>query len=97
LILLIEKIIVMTTKREDVRETISKGKDFYPQVSQLFQSKQNAALLYDDGGVTRANGLIADIFTKENKQYIRMDNGLEIAVSSLLAVNGLFADDYSEC
>lgn len=82
---------------QDTRETIPTGSNFYPQVKELFDKKQKAALLYEDNGVTRANGFITDIFEKENQSWLRLDNGNEIAISGIYAINGTFASDYSEC
>lgn len=81
----------------DTRETIPTGGSFYDLVVALFQQKQKAAILYEDGGVTRANGFITGVFEKEGKHWLRLDDQLEIAVDKLYAINGTFSSDYSEC
>ena len=81
----------------DTRETLLAKGNFYDIVMQLFQDKQHAAMLYEDGGVTRANGHITAIFEKEGKQWLRLDDKLEIEISKIYAINGLFSSDYSEC
>ena len=48
----------------DTRETLPAKGNFYELVMTLFQEKQPAAMLYEDGGVTRANGFITDVFEK---------------------------------
>ena len=81
----------------DTRETIPTGGTFYPLVMELFEKKQKAAILYDDNGVTRANGLIESIFERDGKRWLRLEDQTEIRIDKLYAVNGTFSSDYSEC
>ncbi|WP_336518365.1 hypothetical protein [Pollutibacter soli] len=81
----------------DVRQTIGVNATFLPIVQELFTSRQKAALLFEDSGVTRANGFIKELYEKDGNQVIRLDNDLEIALKDIYAVNGTFASDYSEC
>lgn len=81
----------------DTRETLPAKGNFYELVMTLFQQKQHAAMLYEDGGVTRANGLITDVYEKEGKHWLRLDDKLEIEINKIYAINGLFSSDYSEC
>jgi len=81
----------------DTRETLPAKGSFYEQVVTLFQNQQKAAMLYEDGGVTRANGLITNVFEKDGKQWLRLDDKLDIEIGKIYAINGLFASDYSEC
>ncbi|WP_276480872.1 hypothetical protein [Paraflavitalea pollutisoli] len=81
----------------DTRETLPANGSFYELVMTRFHQKQKAALLYEDGGVTRANGFITAVLERDGKQWLRLDDKLEIAVDRLYAVNGTFSSDYSEC
>lgn len=81
----------------DTRQTIPPGGSFLKQVQELFEQKVKAGILYEDHGVTRANGMITALFEKDGKQWMRLDDSLEVAIDSLYAVNGIFASDYSEC
>jgi hypothetical protein len=81
----------------DSRETLPLKGNFYKQVAELFEQKVKVGVLYEDHGVTRANGIITAVFEKENKQWMQLDNQLTISVDSLYALNGIFASDYSEC
>ena len=81
----------------DARETIPRGGSFYPLVMDLFQKKEKVSMLYDDNGVTRANGFIEDVFEKEGVQWLKLDNQTEIRIDKLYALNGTFSSDYSEC
>ena len=81
----------------DTRETIPASGSFYEQVKGLFEKKQKIAALYDDNGLTRANGLITALFEKEDGQWMKLDDGTEIRIDKLQAVNGVFSSDFSTC
>jgi hypothetical protein len=81
----------------DTRETIPTGGSFYPLILELYQQQKNASVLYEDNGVTRANGLITELFEKESRQFMRLLDGTEVPIDKLYAVNGTFSADYSEC
>ena len=81
----------------DTRETIPTGGSFYSLVMDLFQKKLKAAILYDDNGVTRANGFIESVFDRDGQQWLKLDDQTEIRIDKLYAVNGTFSSDYSEC
>jgi len=81
----------------DLRVTIPKDGSFYPVILDLFEKKQPAAILYDDNGVTRANGIIESIFERDGNRWFRLEDQTEIRMDKLYAVNGTFSSDYSEC
>lgn len=81
----------------DTRLTNPVNGNFLEQVKILFETKQKAGILYENNGVTRANGMITALFEKNSQWYMQLDNDLEVAVASLYAVNGIFSSDYSEC
>ncbi len=43
---------------KDTRETLPVKGNFYDIVFSLFQNKETVNILYDDNGITRANGKI---------------------------------------
>jgi len=81
----------------DKKDTIPTGGSFYPIVKELFENKQKAGILYDDNGVTRANGLIESLFERDGAQWLKLEDQTEIRIDKLYAVNGKFSSDYSEC
>lgn len=81
----------------DTRQTIPANGSFYEMVNGLHLNKQKAAILYDDHGVTRAEGLINDLFEKQDGHWIRLDDGIEIRLDKIQAINGVFSSDYSTC
>jgi hypothetical protein len=84
-------------ENNDLRLTIPVKESFHKVVKELFETKQTIAALYDDNGMTRANGMIKDLFEKEGLHWLRMEDGTEIRINSLHAVNGVFSSDYSTC
>ncbi|MBL7767583.1 MAG: hypothetical protein JNK20_01365 [Flavipsychrobacter sp.] len=81
----------------DLRETLPPKGSFYKLVVELHQTQQKASLLYEDSGVTRASGIITKVYSKDNRQFLQLDSGLEIPIDQIYALNGLFSSDYSEC
>lgn len=81
----------------DLRETLPPKGSFYKLVVELHQTQQKASLLYEDSGVTRASGMITKVYSKDNRQFLQLDIGLEIPIDQIYALNGLFSSDYSEC
>ena len=81
----------------DLRETLPPKSSFYKLVVELHQTQQKASLLYEDSGVTRAGGMITKVYSKDNRQFLQLDSGLEIPIDQIYALNGLFSSDYSEC
>ena len=81
----------------DIRETINKNDTFLPLLQQLFNTKNRVNLLVDNNGITHTEGLITSINTSAAQPFIEMDNGMKITLASIVAVNGTFHPDYSEC
>ena len=81
----------------DLRETLPPKGSFYKLVVELHQTQQKASLLYENSGVTRASGMITKVYSKDNRQFLQLDSGLEIPIDQIYALNGLFSSDYSEC
>lgn len=81
----------------DKRETMAVNETFDVLVQQLFEQQQKAGILYEDNGVTRANGMITAVYEKEGENWMQLNNELDIPVKALYAVNGVFSSGYSEC
>ena len=82
---------------KDTRETLPVKGSFYDIFFSLYQNKEAASILYDDNGITRANGKIMQLNEQKESPYLVLDNGVQININSIIAVNGIFASDYSEC
>lgn len=84
----------------DTRQTLPPKGSFQSILEELFRNKQEAGILYEDNGVTRANGLITSLYEKDGKQWMQLDakeGKIDISIDKLYAVNGTFTSDYSEC
>lgn len=81
----------------DTRETIGVNDTFNQMVRELFESKTVASILYENNGVTRANGLITELVERDGKLVLTLEDGTTIDTTTLHAVNGTFSADYSEC
>ena len=80
----------------DTRITLDNKETFFQILKDLHAAEAKASLLYDKNGLTRYEGLIVNI-TAAPKPCLLLQDGLEIPLSSVIAVNGIFAPDYSEC
>src|SRR6476620_11685963 len=79
-----------------IRETLPAKASFHEIILSLYQKKDPVNILYDDNGLTRANGYIK--YLNENESpYLVLENETRININSIVAVNGIFASDYSEC
>jgi hypothetical protein len=83
--------------KPDIRETLPANGNFYEIILSLYQKKETINILYDDKGLTRANGSINYLSEDKEHPYLVLDNGVQINIPSIVAVNGIFASDYSEC
>jgi hypothetical protein len=81
----------------DTRITINDKQSFFQILKQLHEDREQISLLYDNNGLTRYEGMIGSILTDSLQPCLLMQDGSQIAVSSVIAVNGIFAPDYSEC
>ncbi|MCO5240152.1 MAG: hypothetical protein M9904_08845 [Chitinophagaceae bacterium] len=80
----------------DTRATLNSRASFLSILSALHTGNTKASLLYDNNGLTRYEGLIVGI-NGTLHPVLLLEDGLEIPVSSVIAVNGIFIPDYSEC
>lgn len=80
----------------DTRMTLNSKESFFQILKDLQTSAEKASLLYDDGGLTRYEGLIAEIDDAAVPRLM-LANGVNIPVSAVIAVNGIFVPAYSEC
>ena len=83
----------------DKRETFKDYQQLLSIFSNLQQQQQKAALLIDAEGLTRMEGAVTRIERSDDagKSIITIDNKDSISLEQVIAVNGLFRDDYSEC
>ncbi|RPE05810.1 hypothetical protein EGT74_25955 [Chitinophaga lutea] len=84
----------------DTRQTLPPKGSFQNLLEDIFRNNQEAGILYEDNGVTRANGFIKSLYEKDGKHWVQLDakeGMIDIPIDTLYAVNGTFTSDYSEC
>ena len=81
----------------DKRETLVVHASFLELLENLKATQQKASLLVDDGGIGRQEGLVVAIIKDDNGTWVHLNNGQIIKLENIVAVNGLFLSDYSEC
>lgn len=81
----------------DRRSTLGQNGSFLQILTVCFNEKQRADLLFDDNGLARASGYIRLINDNADALYIEMEDGQKISIKSIVAVNGMFRDNYCEC
>lgn len=83
----------------DQRQTFANSYELISSVKALIKDAVKASLLIDNDGLERLEGIITSITQDDdlNKTFIAIDNKREVALTDIIAVNGLFRSDYSEC
>ena len=81
----------------DSRATLNVNETFLHILEKLALSKTKAAMLLDCKGILRAEGIIDKIMTGDKRPYLLMTSGNKIAIETIIAVNGIFSPEYTEC
>jgi hypothetical protein len=81
----------------DSRNTLNCNATFIDILSNCMQAKTKVAMLLDNNGLIRAEGLIKEMQINAAQPYIEMQGGLKIVLGTITAVNGIFVASYSEC
>jgi len=83
----------------DIRQTFSSEHELMEMLADLKAKQRDVALLVDRDGLSRAAGkitaLAADNLTNSVTVSLNNDNTYEL--TEIIAVNGIFRSDYSEC
>lgn len=81
----------------DTRETLKANENFNHLLLSSKKDDEKTSLLFDDNGLTRAEGKITTIDLEAKAPYIILTDGTQVFIESIIAVNGIFKDDYTEC
>ena len=81
----------------DCRVTTSKETGFLQLLQAAYDSKNKVNLLIDSDGLTRIEGVITCLESENDQMIIALENGQRIPLMQLVAVNGIFSSDFSEC
>ena len=81
----------------DCRLTLDKNESFLELVSNAYRNGEKVHLLIDDGGISRREGFIREINTECGFALIVLDQDTGVRLDKIMAVNGVFSAEYSEC
>ncbi len=81
----------------DCRLTLHASETFLELLRAANQSGQKVYLLIDDTGISRTEGFVSEIHTNTSSPVIELDNGTTVELAKIVAVNGIFRPEYSEC
>ena len=83
----------------DQRVTFANSDELFSFVSELFQQGKHASMLIDREGLTRAEGKITAITPNTNvdETLVTVNDIDSFAIKEIMAVNGTFRSEYSEC
>ena len=83
----------------DKRETFGNLEKLRTILDKLRQEQEKASLLLDQEGLTRMEGLISSIDDQPDLSttVVTLNGDTKILLTQIVAVNGQFRSDYSEC
>ena len=81
----------------DCRLTLDAGKTFLESLQRAHIEKEKIFLIFDENGMTRTEGFITAFHPREQEIIVELENGLQIPVKKIIALNGTFLPQYAEC
>lgn len=81
----------------DKRGTLSANESFTEILKSCYSNREKVAMLVDEEGISRVNGTIKNLSLDAQTPYVELHDGTQIKLHSIVAVNGTFSSDYSEC
>jgi hypothetical protein len=81
----------------DKRGTLSAKENFTEKLKNCYDNKEKVSMILDDGGLQRAEGIIKDLHLDAEPAYVELHDGRKINLITVVALNGTFLSDYSEC
>ncbi len=81
----------------DTRETLGVYEDFSGIIRSLVSTGMPANILFDHNGLERTAGCIIRFDESSGNKSIHLNNGLELKLEWIVAINGTFRSNYSEC
>ena len=83
----------------DQRTTFEDLNQLLAIVSDLHQHKEKASFIVDNDGLARIDGIITAIVPNDTikKTSIHIHPTTRVQLENIIAVNGIFRSDYSEC
>jgi hypothetical protein len=81
----------------DSRITLGMNESFVEILNRAYATGEEVAMLIDDNGLERMEGVLAAVSFTGPAPYIEMDNGSRVNLQKIVAINGIFLPEYSGC
>jgi hypothetical protein len=81
----------------DKRGTLSANENFTGLLKRCYDSKEKVAMILDEGGLLRKEGIVKSIHLDAQPPFFELQDGTKIDLHTVVAINGTFLSDYSEC
>jgi len=81
----------------DIRGTLSAHENFIGKLMQYYDNKEKVSMIIDDGGMERREGFITSLHLDAQPPLFELQDGTRINPQHIIAINGTFLSDYSEC
>ena len=81
----------------DRRATLHVNETFQEILEGCYRSQEKVYLILDENGMVRTEGFIHSIKKHTGDVFVELDNESIIALSKIIAVNGIFRPEYGEC
>lgn len=83
----------------DQRQTFQSFEELYTMLSALCNGNENVRLLADCEGITRVEGRVLHLERSPviGKSKAEIEGDVSLNLEQIIAVNGIFKSDYSEC
>jgi hypothetical protein len=81
----------------DLRTTLSVNGSFIEMLMDFKKRGTKAEMILDINGLERAEGVIKQIYPDDPNPYLVLQDGRTIVEKTIVALNGIFRTEYSEC
>ena len=81
----------------DCRITLGRGESFLDFLIKAKEKNETVNLIIDADGLERIESKVQSISNSGNNVIVTMDDGRKLSVHQIVALNGIFHQDYGEC
>jgi hypothetical protein len=81
----------------DLRTTLSINESFLAMLTDCKNRGAKAEMILDVEGLVRVEGLINELYPDASTPYLELQNGTKVLVNTIVALNGVFLPEFSEC
>lgn len=81
----------------DLRTTLSVNESFLAMLVDCKKREAKAEMILDINGLIRVEGQIKEIYPDDSTPYLELQNGTQVTIKTIIALNGVFLPEFSEC